>query len=519
MKLTVLPNQHGEKQYENIVFYAKGGMSEIYLADDISNHRKVIIKTIRITDEQYRLLLQQEFRIASSIKHTNVVETYDFGECSDETGEYFYCAMEYLPAGNLRQLVKQSNAQLSITTCLNYFYNLLEGLKEAHKVVIHRDLKPENILVSKNGVLKICDFGIAKYVDQITRTNTFKGAGTLPYMAPECWSHDVNTKQMDIYALGLIFFEILTGRRAFEGKSENEYKNLHLYENAPLAVEHRRDTPVSISEIIRKMTEKKTSERYKDVSEIINEFNRYVISEPEVNQIDVQNIIGNVHRKIATATEERLKREKEETERLERQRLQNYSVNRLYDIFRRVADSVNNSPIDEKVKYSKTLSESNASRSSFNLAFSNKSLEVSFYAEDTILQYISSRKKELIDLQVRKYGFIMQEPETEYIELDNAILLGKVQTSIAFEGRKLGFNIMLRKSNSSDIYGEWYYCKFHFHSYFSNVPAPDFYFYIDPTDFFKQYQFGRQRTNDKIDMTHGIIQEADVIDLLHRMSL
>ncbi|MBL0269427.1 MAG: serine/threonine protein kinase [Chitinophagaceae bacterium] len=207
MKTDTLKGSSADNQYQNQTFLTPGGMGDVYVADDTINNTKVAIKVIRITSDELRLLLEEEFKIAISLKHDNIVTTYYYGEFSDSTGNYFYSVMEYISKGSLLQKLSTEQASISIDDSLGYFYDLLKGLSEAHKTIIHRDLKPGNILVDENCRLKICDFGIAKYVDHLTRTKTLKGYGTFPYMSPECWMRESNSREMDIYSLGIIFFK------------------------------------------------------------------------------------------------------------------------------------------------------------------------------------------------------------------------------------------------------------------------------------------------------------------------
>jgi len=186
-------------------------MGDLYTAADTSNGNGVVaIKIIKLTDPIYEQLLQEEFVIARKFNHPNIIVTHYYNEFSDNTGKYFYSVMEYMSNGSLHYLISEASGFFPIDDCIFYMRSLLAGLIEAHRDIVHRDLKPNNILIGENDILKLCDFGIAKLVDAETRTKTFKGAGTYPYMAPECWTGNANTKAMDIYSLGIIFFEILT---------------------------------------------------------------------------------------------------------------------------------------------------------------------------------------------------------------------------------------------------------------------------------------------------------------------
>ena len=201
MKIDNLKGPSGADQYQNLLYYASGGMGIIYSAKDSVTNEDVAIKAIRIDDHDYKTILENEFKIATALSHENILRTEYYNEFDNSSGYYFYCVSEFCSAGNLRKRILNESQFIPLSECLSYFYDLLRGLQEAHKVIVYRDLKPENILIGNNGNLKICDFGIAKYVNELTRTRTFKGSGTYPYMAPECWVGDDNTIQMDIYYL------------------------------------------------------------------------------------------------------------------------------------------------------------------------------------------------------------------------------------------------------------------------------------------------------------------------------
>jgi eukaryotic-like serine/threonine-protein kinase len=258
MTMSVLPGEKGNAQYSNLRFLKHGGMGSIYLAADTFSGNDVAVKT------------------------------FYYGEFSEPSGCYFYCIMELATAGNLRKLLETTVSFLSIQQCLFYFTNVQYGLQEAHKNIIHRDLKPENILLESNGELKICDFGISKFVDNVTRTWTNKGSGTFSYMAPECWLWEANTVQMDIYSVGIIFYEMLSLKLPFSGPNYTDFREQHLFEHMPDIRSVRPDVPIVISHMIRKMTNKKANDRFDSVDSILNLVTK---EKQETNAVsDIQSI-------------------------------------------------------------------------------------------------------------------------------------------------------------------------------------------------------------------------------------
>ncbi|GAB3011266.1 hypothetical protein GCM10027284_33200 [Cyclobacterium sediminis] len=233
MKIETLKGPKGDKQYTEIDFYRKGGMGEIYTATDIIEATKKAIKIVPVENNEEHKLLISEFKLATSLNHKNIVTTEFFDEFESKNVKYIYCVMPFNNNGSLRDYLSSQKELIDLDSSIKLMIDLAIGLESAHTKVVHRDLKPENVLLDDNGNLQICDFGLAKLIDAKTRTKSFKGFGTLAYMAPECWMFDSNTKAMDIYSLGIIFYEILTLKQPFTGKTEQEFRDKHLYEPLP----------------------------------------------------------------------------------------------------------------------------------------------------------------------------------------------------------------------------------------------------------------------------------------------
>lgn len=513
MNTIVLKGNQGDGQYENLQFLTPGGMGDIYTAWDTFNSCKVAIKIIRIQHLADKQLLQEEFKIATNLTHSNIIKTFYYDEFSDNTGEYFYSVMEFSDKGSLRKLLENSSRLIPLETCLSYFYDLLKGLQEAHKYIIHRDLKPENILIGTDGSLKICDFGIAKYVDMLTRTKTYKGYGTSPYISPECWLFDVNTNQMDIYSLGIVFFEILTSQLPFKGPTDKDFKDQHLFSNLPMMSAIRSDIPVVLSDIIRKMTNKSVNDRYKNATEILDALDRWREATKNTT-LDIQNVLQSAHNKLNITTANELKAQKEKEEYEERQQILNFSIDQLFNQFSQVADTINTSLQSEKIQYKK-FPFSNPFANTFRLHFFNGTLTVSFYNAD-INQYIKERREQHKDFQIRNYGFVMQEIHPDYIEIDNVTLIGKATLNFNHKEKYAGFNLVLLKANQEDIYGNWWVCKFIDTQIFANVPN-DYYYAIDTPDFYKEYNYGRGRIMHVRHMGFSLLQSEDIVNLISLM--
>lgn len=239
--------------YKDFSFFTRGGMGEIYKGIDIATNKTVILKLILIENDNSEELLKREIDVSLSFKNKNIVNTKAAGKIDIDGRSYFYIIQDFYEKGNLRKYISKD---IPIETCLNQIFDILVGMKEIHTKIVHRDLKPENILVDDDGHLRISDFGLAKYIDEKTRTKSFKGAGTFPYMAPECWTGDTNSISMDIYALGIIFYEIIVGEFPFDCATELEWRDVHLFAQIPDITSLRSDCSIKISQIIQKMTKK-----------------------------------------------------------------------------------------------------------------------------------------------------------------------------------------------------------------------------------------------------------------------
>ena len=193
-------------------------MADVYLAQDSFLNREVAVKILRgklSLDPVALLRFQREANAASRLNHPNIVEIYDVGE---DSGQH-YIVMEYIRGKSLKELISQRGA-MDKQEALQIMDQLLCAIIEAHKNnIIHRDIKPQNILVKDDGTVKIADFGIATVSDAVQLTQTDTVLGSVHYLAPELARGEIATFQSDIYALGITFYELLTGQVPYTGES------------------------------------------------------------------------------------------------------------------------------------------------------------------------------------------------------------------------------------------------------------------------------------------------------------
>lgn len=248
-------------RYEIIRSIGEGGMANVYLGYDTILDRNVAIKVLRgdlSNDEKFVRRFQREALSASSLAHPNIVEMYDVGE---DDGVY-YIVMEYVDGKTLKQLLKKRGT-LTLSEAIDIMSQLTDGMAHAHdSYIIHRDLKPQNIMIKDDGQIKITDFGIAMALNSTQLTQTNSVMGSVHYLPPEQASGKGCTIKSDIYSMGIIFYELLTGSLPFRGDNAVEIALKHMREPLPSLRESNNAIPQSIENIIRKSTAKNPKNRY-----------------------------------------------------------------------------------------------------------------------------------------------------------------------------------------------------------------------------------------------------------------
>ena len=251
-------------RYEIIRSIGEGGMANVYLGYDTILDRNVAIKVLRgdmSNDEKFVRRFQREALSASSLAHPNIVEMYDVGE---DDGLY-YIVMEYIEGKTLKQLLKKRGT-LTLSEAIDIMLQLTEGMAHAHdSYIIHRDLKPQNIMIKDDGQIKITDFGIAMALNATQLTQTNSVMGSVHYLPPEQASGKGSTIKSDIYSMGIIFYELLSGSLPFRGDNAVEIALKHMRDPLPSLRESNPAIPQSIENIILKATAKNPKNRYDDV--------------------------------------------------------------------------------------------------------------------------------------------------------------------------------------------------------------------------------------------------------------
>ncbi len=263
----IMKGQKISDRYQVIKSIGEGGMANVYLAYDTILDRNVAVKVLRgdlATDEKFVRRFQREALAASSLSNPNIVEVYDVGE---DNGEY-YIVMEYIEGKHLKQLLKK-RGKLTVPEAVDIVLQITDGLSVAHdSYIIHRDIKPQNIMILENGLVKITDFGIAMAMNSTQLTQTNSVMGSVHYLPPEQASGKGATPQSDIYSIGILFYELLTGKLPFKGENAVEIALKHLKESLPNIRDEIPNIPQSVENIIIKATAKNPKNRYSDAREM-----------------------------------------------------------------------------------------------------------------------------------------------------------------------------------------------------------------------------------------------------------
>lgn len=316
----IMKGQKINDRYQIIKSIGEGGMANVYLAYDTILDRDVAVKILRgdlSNDEKFVRRFQREALNASSLSHPNIVEVYDVG---DDNGQYFI-VMEYIEGKNLKELTKK-RGKLTTTEVVDIMSQIADGLSVAHdSYIIHRDIKPQNIMILENGLVKITDFGIAMAMNATQLTQTNSVMGSVHYLPPEQASGKGSTLKSDIYSMGILMYELLTGNLPYRGDNAVEIALKHLKEPLPSIREELPDLPQSVENIILKSAAKNPKNRYNDAREMYEDLKtcldesrlnepRYEYQYPELDG-DNKKFTKQVEKAISVENESEEEEEKE----------------------------------------------------------------------------------------------------------------------------------------------------------------------------------------------------------------
>ena len=301
----IIKGQLIDNRYKIIKSIGEGGMANVYLAFDTILEREVAVKILRgdlAEDEKFVRRFQREANSASSLKHPNIVEVYDVGE---DDGKYFI-VMEYINGKTLKSLIKKRGI-LTLEEVIDIMLQLTSAVSCAHdSYIIHRDIKPQNVMILEDGRVKITDFGIAMALNNNELTQTNSVMGSVHYLPPEQANGSGSTIKSDIYSLGILMFELLTGKLPFKGENAVEIAIKQMREPIPSVKSISPDIPQSVENVVLKACAKNPKNRYDTAREMFEDIKtcmdpvrsdekRIVYKYPE-NDLDETKVMPNLSR-------------------------------------------------------------------------------------------------------------------------------------------------------------------------------------------------------------------------------
>ena len=266
------------ERYEIIEKIGSGGMSDVYKAKCHKLNRYVAIKVLKneySEDKSFVSKFRAEAQSAAGLMHANIVNVYDVGE---ENGIY-YIVMELVEGITLKKYIEKKG-RLGIREAVSIAIQVAQGMDAAHKhKIVHRDIKPQNIMISKEGKVKVTDFGIAKAASSNTINSTVMGS--VHYISPEQARGGYSDDKGDIYSFGIMLFEMLTGRVPFEGDTTVAVALQHIQDDIVSPKEYVSEIPISVEKIVLKCTQKKAEKRYQNAMDLIADLKRSLVTPDE----------------------------------------------------------------------------------------------------------------------------------------------------------------------------------------------------------------------------------------------
>ncbi len=272
-------------RYEVIELIGTGGMANVYKAVDRKLNREVAIKVLKeeySSNKNFVSKFKAEAQAAAGLMHPNIVNVYDVG---DENGLYYF-VMELVDGITLKNYIEKK-IRLSVKEAVSIAIQVSMGIEAAHnKGIIHRDIKPQNIIISRDGKVKVADFGIARAATSDTITT--HAMGSVHYTSPEQARGGYSDAKSDIYSIGITLFEMVTGRVPFDGETTVSIAIKHIQEDMPSPRMYVPEIPISVEQIIFKCTQKNPDRRYLNISELISDLKRSLIN-PDENFVVIKD--------------------------------------------------------------------------------------------------------------------------------------------------------------------------------------------------------------------------------------
>ena len=444
------------QEYVISKFLGQGGMGHVFSIEEKHGDSKFALKSLQhfLPDDNNHRSLINEWEKAQNINHKNVICYRGFHDGLSEP-KTPYLIMDLAEGGSLEDFLLSQNEFMEESICLEIFHQIIDGMEAVNKILVHRDIKPDNIFIEK-GIFKIADFGLAKIAEEKTRSKTFKGWGTAPYIAPEAYRAEKNTIQMDMYSIGHVFYQIAGMKHAYGTPDDWEQAHLTAVPQALNTV----NTKISpkVSSVINKLMAKRPNARFKTWDEVRQEL------------INSSQNVGNHKSAIDNILQKKISRDLEAEEVLSEQQVKEKELKRKSDILNFQFKNEIVQPVNEFVdnfnKVSGAASTMNMSKVSVmgdltsDIRFDRKAINIWFHRindADVLSHYVND-----------VWGERRLHVTKPTLNGKPVLAWGGIESS---DGT--GLNIVLVASET-DEYGDWYLLK-NTHSAFGhreNRPEP-----------------------------------------------
>lgn len=268
-------------RYEITELIGVGGMADVYKANDVMENRTVAVKILKpefSQNEEFLRRFRNESKAIAVLSHPNIVKIYDVGF----TDEIQFIVMEYIDGITLKEFIEQQGV-LKWKDALHFVTQILRALQHAHdKGIVHRDIKPQNIMLFTDGTIKVMDFGIARFSRIDGKTLSDKTIGSVHYISPEQARGDMTDERSDIYSVGVMLYEMLTGRKPFDGENPVAIALKHMQETAVSPREIMPSIPEALEEIVIHAMERDPARRYQSAAEMIRDIDTFKLNQSVV---------------------------------------------------------------------------------------------------------------------------------------------------------------------------------------------------------------------------------------------
>lgn len=431
-------------------FLGGGSFGDVYKAIDTKTAEIYAVKFPRassVGDSNAISAFKNEVQATLHINHENVVKVI-YVELAHETLPP-YLVMEFIDGGTLKDYLEKLRLQNMLVPSeliRKWSSDLIHGMHAINQKMLHRDLKPDNILISGRN-LKISDFGLSKIVDALTRSNTFKGRQHMLYMAPEGWKNETNRIQLDMYALGIVLFEMATLNYPYDLPSNHDFRNpklyqdMHLFTKAKSTSDFRTDLSPIFGQMIMKMLAKRPDDRFSNWEEVLELLKEAWDFEKSNNQEDqlIDSILDNVEQILNKQTSEQIQMDKERAEQIEKTGLDTfqwqYLINQLDDEVAKFNKRSSLGQIRKKEKQGSII---------YVIPPTSQTIQVSSFP---IIPEIHLERK---NWRIRYVVYVREQ-----------------------QGQKRGFNFLLCRENDEDLYGKWVAYKMRQHPWLNRPPIPE----------------------------------------------